>query len=212
MIPEIDPQELDPNSIIPEELLAVLLEAIPNFEDQRIEIITEGATKGYLKGEMIAHARLDIPFEKGAVKDDIYSFLKTYKKQLDNGYTIIQGEKNYWLRDRTIKERQKIFDIISKGVTEGKSPPKVAKEFQEYFGMAKRDAVTLARTETAYVQAQGRDIRYKKFGVEKVKWLLGKNPCDECKSYGGNIYTWDDLPVSQPAHPRCTCDLSPVLD
>jgi len=212
MIPEIDPQELDPNSIIPEELLAVLLEAIPTFEDQRIEIITEGATKGYLKGEMIAHTRLDIPFKSSEVKDDIYSFLKTYKQQLDDGYTIIKGEKNYWLRDRTLKERQKIFDIISNGITEGKGPANVSKEFQEYFSMSKRDSVTLARTETAYVQATGRDIRYKKFGVEKVKWLLGKNPCDECLALGGKILMLDDPLARQPKHPRCTCDLSPVLD
>lgn len=212
MIPEIDPQELDPDSIIPEELLAVLLEAIQTFEENRIDVMVKGATKGYLKGEMIAHTRLDTPFKSSEVKDDIYSFLKTYKAQLDEGYTIIQGEKNYWLKKRTLEERQKIFDIISNGITEGKSPPKVAKEFEKYFGMAKRDAVTLARTETAYVQATGRDIRYKKFGVKKVKWLLGKNPCDVCRALGGKIFMLADPQIRQPKHVRCTCDLSPQPD
>ena len=212
MIPEFNPNDYDPDNNVTEELLAVLLVAIPAFENARMETIIEGAAKNYLKGIKIAYERLDEKFVSSEVKDDVYSFLKTYKKQINEGYTIIQGEKVYWLRDRTLTERQKIFDIISEGVIKGKSPEVVKMEFQDYFSMQGYQAERLARTETAYVQAQGRDDRYKQFGVKKVKWLLGTNPCPLCAQYGGKIYTWDDLPLQQPAHVNCTCDLSPVLD
>ncbi|MDD3915347.1 MAG: minor capsid protein [Bacteroidales bacterium] len=212
MIPEFIPEDYDPDNNVPEELIAVLLLAIPAFENARMETIIAGASQNYLKGTKIAYERLGENFVSSDVKDDVYSFLKTYKKQINEGYTIIQGEKVYWLRDRTLTERQKIFDIISEGITKGKAPDVVKSEFQNYFSMQGYQAERLARTETAYVQAQGRDDRYKQFGVKKVKWLLGTNPCPLCAQYGGKIYTWDDLPLQQPAHVNCTCDLSPVLD
>lgn len=212
MIPELDPNELDPNSNVSEELLAVLLLAIPTFEKSRIDNLVAGASKEYLRGAKTAYTRLGKQIVVDEVKDSVTSFLKTYQEQLNDGYTVIQGKKVYWLRDRTLAERQKIFDIISEGVTQGKTPATVRKEFQDYFGMQKMQAERIARTETAYVQANGRDDHYKQFGVEKVKWLLGPNPCPECLDYGNKIYTWDTLPKNQPVHVNCSCDLAPVLD
>lgn len=212
MIPEFDPGDYEKSDDFPEELLTILLLTIPKYEKARIETIIAGASKAYLTGTKTAYERLGEDFVSSEVKDDVYIFLKEYKKQIEAGYTVIQGEKVYWLRDRTLAERQKIFDIVSEGITQGKSPATVKKEFVDYFGMQKSQAETLARTETAYVQEQGIADRYKKAGVIKVKWLLGAHPCPECQRYGGNIYTWDKLPYSIPRHPRCTCTLSPVLE
>lgn len=212
MIPEFNPNDYDPDNNVTEELLAVLLVAIPAFENARMETIIEGASKNYLKGTKIAYERLGENFVSSEVKDDVYSFLKTYKKQINEGYTIIQGEKVYWLRDRTLTERQKIFDIVSEGVIKGKSPDVVKKEFQDYFLMQEYQAERLARTETAYVQEKGIYDRYTTFGVKKVKWLLGANPCHVCAQFGGKVFDINDLPYLIPVHPSCTCTIVPVLD
>jgi len=212
MIPDFNPNDYDPDSEIPDELLAALLIAIPTFENARMNTLISGASKNYLKGTKIAYERLGEKFVSSEVKDDVYKFLKTYQAQINEGYTVIQGEKVYWLRDRTLNERQKIFDIVKNGIIEGTNPNVTKKEFQNYFKMQKSQAEAIARTETAYVQARGRDDRYKQSGVKRVKWLLGKNPCPRCQNYGGHIFTWDSLPGETPLHPRCTCDLAPVLD
>jgi SPP1 gp7 family putative phage head morphogenesis protein len=211
-IPELDPQDYDPENLIPEEVITVLLTVIPIFENARRESIIAYASKNYIQGNKIAYTRLKKPFKTAKIEDDVYAYLKEYKKQIDEGYTIIQNNRVYWLKDRTLQERQQIFKIISNGIVEGKTPNVVRQEFQDYFSMLKSDAERISRTETAYVQCQGRDSRYKKFGVEKVKWLLGSHPCPKCQSYGGKIYTWDELPYYQPVHPACTCDLSPIID
>lgn len=212
MIPEFIPEDYDPDNNVPEELIAVLLLAIPAFENARMETIIAGASQNYLKGTKIAYERLGENFVSSDVKDDVYSFLKTYKKQINEGYTIIQGEKVYWLRDRTLTERQKIFDIISEGITKGKAPDVVKSEFQNYFSMQGYQAERLARTETAYVQEKGIYDRYTTFGVKKVKWLLGSNPCPVCAQFGGKVFDIDDLPYLIPVHPSCTCTIVPVLD
>jgi SPP1 gp7 family putative phage head morphogenesis protein len=212
MIPEFRPEDYDQESNIPEDLLAILLLSIPKFEKARIETLIENAAKSYLKGEQEAFDLLNMEFDPEEAKDAATTYLKTYQTQIREGYTVIQGEKVYWLRDRTLNERQKIFDIISDGIKNGRSPDTVKSNFMDYFKMQKSQAESIARTETAYVQARGAEIRFKKQGVEKVKWLLGPDPCEVCIPIGGKIFTWDTLPYQIPVHVRCTCSLSPVIE
>lgn len=211
MIPEFNPNDYDPDNNVTEELLAVLIVAIPTFENARMETIIAGASKNYLNGTKIAYERLGENFVSSEVKDDVYSFLKTYKKQINEGYTIIQGEKVYWLRDRTLNERQKIFDIIKEGVTENKHQGVIIQEFKNYFSMQESQAEVIASNETRYVKARARDLTYKKSGVEKLRWITASHPCSVCEELDGRVFTWDDMPYQQPVHIHCLCDLEPVF-
>lgn len=210
-IPTPDLDELNPDNNIPEKEAAAIVAALVAFETARKKTLVQGASRAYLRGETVAHKRLLQPLVPEEIKDDVYSFLKTYKGQLDEGYTIIQGEKTYWLKNRTIQEREQIFKIVSEGITEGKSPAVVRKEFQDHFKMQRYQADRIARTETAHVQCRGRDNRYKAHDVEEIKWLCGPAPCQICAPLEGRIFTWDTLPYQQPTHPQCVCDLAPVL-
>lgn len=212
MIPKFKPEDYDSENIIDEKTLAILLLYIPKFEKARMEILIKNCIKSYLKGEQEAFNFLKMVFDSEDAKDAATVFLKTYKKQIEQGYTIIQGEKVYWLRDRVLNERQKIFDIISEGIKKGLPPDQVNKNFIDYFNIQKSQAESLARTETAYVQARGAENRFKKQNVGRVKWLLGPNPCEICLPLGGKIFTWETLPYQIPVHPRCTCTLAPVME
>jgi len=211
MIPEFNPEDYDSDSNIPKELLAALIVAIPAFEKARIKTIIAGASKNYIKGAKIAYERLGEKLVSSKVKDEAYKFLKTYQEQINEGYTVIQGEKVYWLRDRTLNERQKIFDIIHDGVTENKSKDVITQEFQEYFSMQKTRAELIASNETRYVQARARDAAYKNSGVEKLRWITASHPCSICEELDGRVFSWDDMPYQQPVHIHCLCDLEPVF-
>jgi SPP1 gp7 family putative phage head morphogenesis protein len=212
LIPELDPSELDPDNTIPEDLTAIIVTAIQLFENKRKDSLIAGAAKNYLTGIVEAYKQVNTKFKTSQFKDEVQEFLKVYKSQLQEGYTIIQGKKVFWLRDRTIAERQLLFDTISTGLNKGNSPADIAKELKKYVDLSKSHAELISRTETAYVQGNARENSYKNLGVKKVKWLLGANPCPECVSLGNQIYNLDELPYSIPRHPRCTCALSPVLD
>jgi SPP1 gp7 family putative phage head morphogenesis protein len=212
MIPELDPHDYNQDNEIPEELLLIVATSIKNFEKDRQQTLIAGATKNYLKGVKIAYKRAEKKFVADEVEDDVYAFLKEYETQIKEGYTVIQGEKVYWLKDRSLAERQFIFDTISNSIRGGEGVDVTAKKLNDYFAMSKRHAKLIARTETAYVQSHGAFNRYKKFGVKKYKWLLGKNPCSKCIPYGGKIYTEEELPGLPPLHGNCTCDIAPVMD
>ena len=57
MIPDFNPNDYDPDSEIPDELLAALLIAIPTFENARMNTLIS-ASKTILKGTKIAYERL----------------------------------------------------------------------------------------------------------------------------------------------------------
>ncbi|MEN6551537.1 MAG: minor capsid protein, partial [Methanobacterium sp.] len=202
----------DPDDEIPEETVLIISAAIIKYEAARIDSLIAGATKSYLKGAKKAYSKVNQPFVSEEVKKEAEKYLKEYKKSVMDGYTTIQGKKVYWLRDRTLTERQKIFDILKDGITKGKSRDLIAQELKAYFEMQKSQAQLIAINETNYIKAQARDITYKKYGVERVLWTVGSNPCHICEELEGRIFTWDDLPYVPPIHVRCSCDLEAVLD
>lgn len=211
MIPDLDEEDYDQDGEIPEETTLILLAAIPTFERVRIELMVQEAAKSYLKGTEKAYAKLGEKFVSDEIKKEAEKYLIEYKTGLLDGYTVIQGKKVYWLRDRTLAERQKIFDTIKKGVAEGNNTNTITKELQDYFNMQKSQAERIAINETAYVQARARDYTYQKYGVEKVLWVVGSNPCHICDELAGQVFTWNDLPYQQPVHVRCNCELEPIF-
>lgn len=212
MIPELDAEDYDSDEEIPEDTLLVLLTAIPAYEQARLDLIVQEASKSYLKGTKKAYTKLGEKFSSEDVKIEAEKYLTDYKTGLLDGYTIIQGKKVYWLRDRTLSERKKIFDTIKEGVTKDRSSKSITQELQDYFQMQKYQAETIAINETTYIQDRARDITYQKYDVERVIWVVGSNPCHICEEFAGQIFTWDDLPYQQPVHVHCNCDLDPVLD
>lgn len=212
MIPELDADEYDPENSIPDETILILLAAIPAFETVRLDLIVQEASKSYLKGTQKAYTKLGEKLVSEEVKLEAEKYLKEYKSCIMDGYTVIQGNKVYWLRDRTLKERQKIFDIVKGGVTENKSKDRLTLELQDYFNLQKTQAGLIAGNETQYVQARARDRTYQKLGVERLRWITAAHPCSVCEELDGHVFTWDDLPYQQPVHLHCLCDLEPVLD
>ena len=48
-------------------------------------------------------------FVSSEVKDDVYKFLKTYQAQINEGYTVIQGEKRLLVTRQNTKRETKDF-------------------------------------------------------------------------------------------------------
>ena len=211
MIPDLDPDDYNSDNEIPEETLLIISAAITKFEAVRIDSLLSGASKSYLKGSKGAYSKLKEPFVSDEVKKEAEKYLNEYKNCIMDGYTVIQGKKVYWLRDRTLKERQKIFDIVKEGISENKGKEILTRKLQDYFNLQKTQSELIAGNETQYVQARARDTVYLNFGVERLRWITAAHPCSVCEEFEGRVYTWDDLPYQQPVHIRCLCDLEPVF-
>lgn len=118
-------------------------------------------------------------------------------------------------------DRDKLIDIISQGLQDGKSIPEIRNiitaDFSEY---SKMQAQRITRTEVLRASNQATLDAYKQSGVVEGKQWLTAGAVDECAQYEGQIESLDDsfygntsefADGDPPLHPNCRCVLLPVL-
>lgn len=127
-----------------------------------------------------------------------------------------------WLSDQTDATRQKVADIVAEHLeaggtlgriegSQGYQPGTLSDKLSDIFAERKSHAAAVARTEMSRIRNDAAWNRYKKAGVEKVRYLGGPAPCDICLPDVGDVFAIDDAPWI-PRHVNCVCGLSPVFD
>lgn len=200
--------------------------ALDKFGKDLIRIILDNATKAYVTGSLKGYKTLGVIPELDLVRADSIAFAKSYKELLVNeGATIIKGEKIAWLKDHKKETRELIHDIIQKGLEDGKSPTvgkeSIAKELGKVMKDQEYRMKRIARTEIAYIQNQGTITSYKNNKVTKVQVLddEGPNSCPECEAINGQIWPIEYAETHELEHPNCVRtfialieELNPVED
>lgn len=119
-------------------------------------------------------------------------------------------------------DRDKLINIISQGLDDGKSVPEIRSAIQADFEgeYTKMQAQRITRTEVLRASNQATLDAYEQSGVVEGKQWLTAGAVDECAEYegqieslGGNFYsdTSDFADGDPPLHPNCRCVLLPVL-
>lgn len=114
--------------------------------------------------------------------------------------------------------REEIRALVGRQADEGWSLERLAQEIRDKGEIASKSrAILVARTETAAAYSQGSIAAYRASGVVKqTEWLLGPDPCPECSALDGLKADLGEefAPgvTGPPAHPQCTCSLSPIVD
>lgn len=138
----------------------------------------------------------------------------------DGTFKVVEVD---WLPTMNRSTRSAVNDIIQRGIAQGLptgvverkkggyTKGTIADELSKYFGGWKSRASTIARTEVARHQFVGSMARYQHYGVEKLLWLCGPNPCLLCGPLHNQVFTIDKVPFC-PIHPNCECDVAPYFD
>ena len=184
--------------------------ALDKFGKNVEDALTENATKAHLTGSLKGYKNLGVIPELDLVRADSIAFAKSYKDLLiGEGATIIKGEKIAWLKDHKKETREKVHDIIQKGLEEGKSPTigkeSIAKELGKVMKDQEYRMKRIARTEVAYIQNKGTINSYKNSKVNKVQVLddEGPNSCQECADVNGQIWPIEYAEIHELEHPNC---------
>jgi SPP1 gp7 family putative phage head morphogenesis protein len=193
--------------------------ALDKFGKNVEDTLTENATKAHLTGSLKGYKNLGVIPELDLVRADSIAFAKSYKDLLvGEGATIIKGEKIAWLKDHKKETREKVHDIIQKGLEEGKSPTigkeSIAKELGKVMKDQEYRMRRIARTEIAYIQNKGTVTSYKNNKVTKVQVLdnEGPNSCPECEEANGQIWTLEYAETHELEHPNCVRAFIPIID
>ena len=120
--------------------------------------------------------------------------------------------------DRIWKNNAAIADRIKHSMedmlVQGRGLPDIKKAIMQEFGVAFSYADRLVRTEAAYVLNRAHVAQYKAEGTKKIIWDTGLEDgkeCEICKIRANKVYLIDEAPII-PAHPRCRCLYSAIVE
>lgn len=115
------------------------------------------------------------------------------------------------------EELERVSGIVERGVQQGAPISEVTKEIQKSFGIDTRRARTIARDQTAKLNASLTRLRQMEIGVEKYEWQTSGDERVRAthKANANKIFSWDSPPkvTGHPGHDvNCRCVASPILD
>lgn len=144
----------------------------------------------------------------GEVSKEALAYLDTYTNDLAHGGTWIKGEFVRWLDNHCAEVRDDIATVITDGVREGWGQDVVTRALADVVEGERWKLERIARTETMRIQRHGMIQRYGSAGVQKVRRLLGANPCPECAAERNAEYPIDEVPED---HVQGFCDWVPLV-
>lgn len=134
------------------------------------------------------------------------------KDIIDTAWSGEHYSSRIWTNQKVVAE--KIKSELEDMLVQGKNLKDIKRAVQAEFGVAYHDADRLVRTEAAYVLNKTSMEKYRRLGIQKVMWSAGPMDGDECKicrSRAKKVYLIDAAPMC-PAHPRCRCILSAIVE
>jgi SPP1 gp7 family putative phage head morphogenesis protein len=127
-----------------------------------------------------------------------------------------------WI-DKTFDDatRAGIKAEVAQGMILGEGYPALVKRLSTGFDIARREAITIARTYVQNVNVSAQEAGYKanKNIVKAVEWSsvlepgyakTGRGTCLRCAALDGRKWKIDEEHPQIPLHPRCRCVLLPV--
>lgn len=112
--------------------------------------------------------------------------------------------------------REMLRGDVRRAMQDGWSNDKLADAMADNYAFSDKRAETIARTETARADVEGNLTGYRELGIEKKQWVTAPGCCDLCHEIDGKVIGInDEFPggvQGAPLHPRCRCDVLPVLD
>lgn len=120
--------------------------------------------------------------------------------------------------DRIWKNNAAIADRIKHSMedmlVQGRGLPDIKKAIMQEFNVAYNQADRIVRTEAAYVLNRAHVAQYKAEGTKKIVWDTGMEDgkiCEICRVRANKVYLIDEAPII-PAHPRCRCLYSAIVE
>lgn len=108
-------------------------------------------------------------------------------------------------------QNEMMYQIVA-----GRHSREMAKVIQDRFGVSKRSAERIARTESAAISEKAHQMAYNAIGVKyfQVIGTLDKRTCKHCAFMDMNIYPMSDSIIgttAPPFHVNCRCTTAPYV-
>jgi len=136
-------------------------------------------------------------------------------KRDDEGKLVPNPNEEWQIDEST---RAMLNSTVAQAIDEGWSNDRLAQEIEDSQGFSAERAETIARTETAFADVAGNLEAYKASGqVAQKQWITGADCCDDCQELADVVVDLgesfpNDGGDGPPLHPKCRCDVLPILN
>ena len=164
-----------------------------NFEQNYFEVYYAVATVGE-----ITYSTIDSPMVQQMINQIWCSDGKNWSQRV---------WKNTELLQQTLNEE------LLHCVVAGKNPRELKKLLEYRFDVSYQAADTLVRTEIAHIQVEATKKRYEDAGITDVMvWATeDERRCEICGNLHRKKFPLHAANIPIPAHPRCRCNIIPVV-
>jgi SPP1 gp7 family putative phage head morphogenesis protein len=205
----------------------VIIRTLTNMQKSIIAALEKAAGRAAARGYAQALAQMRIMPTASQISTPATLYAKQYGAMLtEQGGSMIKGEFVPWLKDSNESERQSIYDIIQRGIDEGRPTGynerkkggypdgTIAHDLEQYFNQRRSHASTVAITEVGRIQNQSTLDSFRDHGVGRVKILDGGGPnsCARCDELNGQVVTVEWASENELEHPHCVRAYEAVFD
>lgn len=171
--------------------------------------------------------------QAGIIGAEIASFnYKQFQKINRNVFGVDIFIEQPWLKDQLTlfatqnaqlitsipsEELLRVSGAVERGLQEGASINTITESIEKSFGITRRRAKTIARDQTAKLNASLTKLRQQELGVDEYEWQTSgdERVRESHRKNDGKIFRWDSPPAAT-GHPgtdvNCRCVAIPILD
>ncbi|CAN5785305.1 hypothetical protein BH11GEM2_BH11GEM2_26480 [soil metagenome] len=189
---------------------------VPEIESLLLAVTEDGISAGFGQIGLLASDALTEQVNAQAVAFARDRAAELVGMRYNEAGELIANPRAEWaITDST---RAMLRIDVTTAVEEGTSTADVAAQLQDAYAFSSERADTIARTELARADVAGNMMSYRDSGVvEGKQWVLGsehedEDECDDAAAMGVVDLDDDFGGIGDPpAHPRCVCDVVPVM-
>ena len=142
---------------------------------------------------------------------------KEMVQQMINSVWCADGKtwsERVWTNTERLAET--LNDELINCVVTGKQTRDLKNLLQERFDVSYRQAESLVTTEIAHIQVQASARRYEDYGLDEYEFFAetDEKTCKICGKLDGKEFRYSEMRIgvnAPPMHPRCRCDILPVI-
>lgn len=136
---------------------------------------------------------------------------------LNDQLTLFATQNAQLIRSIPYDELLRVSGAVERGLQEGSNIKTIEEVIEKSFGISRRRAKTIARDQTAKLNASLTKLRQQELGVESYEWQTSGDERVRAshRANDGKIFRWDS-PPEKTGHPgndvNCRCVAIPILD